>query len=106
MGGCATHREHRRDGELRLLDILARQAADFFDRRRAREALRQSEERLRVALAAGAMGTWVCRVATDGQLLDESMRRLAGLPPDADALPLDAFLRIVYDEDRSFARRA
>ncbi|MBV9926956.1 MAG: PAS domain-containing protein [Acidobacteria bacterium] len=33
--------------ELRLLDILARQAADFFERRRAEEALRESEERLR-----------------------------------------------------------
>jgi signal transduction histidine kinase/DNA-binding response OmpR family regulator len=35
--------------ELRLLDVLARQAADFFDRRRALEALRASEAALREA---------------------------------------------------------
>ena len=34
--------------ELGLLDILARQAADFFERRRTQEALRESEERFRL----------------------------------------------------------
>jgi PAS domain S-box-containing protein len=34
--------------ELRLLDILARQATDFFERSRAQEALRESEERFRL----------------------------------------------------------
>ncbi|NMG11101.1 histidine kinase [Brasilonema sp. UFV-L1] len=33
--------------ELRLLDILTRQAADFFERRRAQNVLRQSEEKYR-----------------------------------------------------------
>lgn len=32
--------------ELRLLDVLARQAADFFERRRAQNALQKSEQRL------------------------------------------------------------
>lgn len=35
--------------ELRVLDILARQAADFFDRRRVETALRESEAKLRAA---------------------------------------------------------
>lgn len=32
--------------ELRLLDVLARQAADFFERRGAQKALQKSEQRL------------------------------------------------------------
>lgn len=35
--------------ELRVLDILSRQAADFFDRRRVETALRESEAKLRAA---------------------------------------------------------
>ncbi|WP_052959059.1 PAS domain S-box protein [Methanoculleus sediminis] len=34
--------------ELRFIDVLARQAADFIDRKRAEEALRRSEERFRL----------------------------------------------------------
>lgn len=45
----AVHRPSER--ELRLLDVLARQAADFIERRTAREALRRSEQLARTLLA-------------------------------------------------------
>ena len=38
--------------DLRLLDILARQAADLIERRKADEALRQSERRLHEIIEA------------------------------------------------------
>ena len=42
--------------ELRLLDVLARQAADFFERRRTQEALQKSEQRLQRMLETEAFG--------------------------------------------------
>ncbi|HSL69464.1 MAG TPA: GAF domain-containing protein, partial [Longimicrobiales bacterium] len=54
IGVLSTHwREHRRpsERELRFLDLLARQAADLIERRRADEALRESEQRLGDELA-------------------------------------------------------
>jgi PAS domain S-box-containing protein len=42
--------------ELRLLDIIARQAADVIEHRNAQEALRQREERLRAIFDSAAVG--------------------------------------------------
>ena len=53
IGMLSTHwRKHYRPGEreLRFLDLLARQAADVLERRRAEDALRASEERLRLVV--------------------------------------------------------
>ena len=44
--------------DLRWLDLLARQAADLIERRRADNALRASEERFRVAQSAANIGTF------------------------------------------------
>ncbi len=49
VGMISTHfgKPHRpNERELRLMDLLARQAADYLERKRAEEALRESEERL------------------------------------------------------------
>jgi len=47
---CERHAPSERD--LRIFDVLARQAADLIERRRAEEAAQEKEEQLRV-LAAG-----------------------------------------------------
>ena len=54
LGMFSTHyrKPHRPDERsLRLLDLLARQAADIIERARMQEALRESEARFRAAAA-------------------------------------------------------
>lgn len=91
--------------ELGLLDVLARQAADLIEQRQAEAALRESEERLRLALSAGEMGTWQYRFATDEHILDPTMRQLLGLPTGTDVIPLEDFLHIVHEDDRPQVQR-
>jgi PAS domain S-box-containing protein len=77
---------------------------DLTERRQAEERVRESEERLRVALAAAQMGTWRWRIPQDEQLLDDSLRRLMGLPPGQEALSLEGFLSAVHAADRDRVR--
>lgn len=73
---------------------------DFTEGKLAADALRESEGRLRVALDAAEMGTWLWRIETDEQVLDESLRRLMGLQPDEKVVDLGGFLRAVHEGDR------
>src|SRR5215468_5251382 len=61
LGVFSTHyRKPQRPDEdtLRLLDLLARQAADMIEHVQGIAMLRESEERLRLALSSGTIGIW------------------------------------------------
>jgi PAS domain S-box-containing protein len=77
---------------------------DLTERRQAEEKVRESEERLRVALAAGEMGTWLYRIPQDEQVLDDSLRRLMGLPADDGVMTLDRFIAAIHPDDRRRVR--
>jgi PAS domain S-box-containing protein len=72
---------------------------DITERREAETALRESEERLRVALAAGRMGTWRYDLRTGAQWWDARQYELFGIAPTV-APSRDLFLSIVHPEDR------
>lgn len=73
---------------------------DLTERRRAEEALRDNERRLRVALAAARMGTWLWNIPTNEDRLDESLRRLLDIPEGEDVHTFEDFLGKVHPEDR------
>lgn len=77
---------------------------DSGARRRAAEhgvtALRESEERLRLALEAGRMGTWDWDLLTGRLRWSEGLERIYGLVPGEFGGTLDDFLRLVHPEDR------
>ncbi len=73
---------------------------DIHEQRRAELALRQSEERLRAALAASGTGIFRWDPHT-GQLLDfdDNLRRLFGFDPQEIAPTLQRFLERVHPAD-------
>jgi PAS domain S-box-containing protein len=86
-------------GELRMLDVLARQAADLIDSKRTEEALRESEERLRLALKSAELGAWDFDPVSGALSWSERCKAVFGLPPDA---PVDyrTFLDRLHPDDR------
>jgi len=78
---------------------------DLTEARRASEALRTSEERLRLALAATGLGIWDIDFATGDLEWSSEVRRILGVP-EAAALERDDFLALVHPDDRVRIRAA
>lgn len=73
---------------------------DTTERRRMQDALKEREERLTVALKAGRTGTWRWDLRTNVDVLDESLRKLFGLPPDKNFENIEGFYEIVHPDER------
>jgi PAS domain S-box-containing protein len=87
--------------ELQLAGIVAAQVAFAVVRTRAEEKARQSEERLRFALEAAAMGTWDWDLATQGVRWSSNVERLHGLPPGAFDSTFASYEREIHPDDRA-----
>ena len=72
--------------------------------REGEEALRQSEQRLRLALNAGGMGSWEWDLATDRLTWSERLERLFGLEPGAFGGTYAEFIALVHPADRELVR--
>ena len=68
--------------------------------KRAELALRQSEERLRTALAASDTGTFHWDLRTSELHWDQNLERLYGLPPGQTVTSIQEFLSKVHPDDR------
>ncbi len=75
-------------------------AQDITEQRQAQEALRESEERLRLALEAGRMGWWRLDLSSDEVHLSESQERQIGLPPGGFGGTLEEFVGRLHPDDR------
>jgi PAS domain S-box-containing protein len=76
-------------------------AQDISARRRAQAALAESEERLRIALDAGGMGTWDWDMRGGTMRWSESLERIHGLEPGTFGGMFEHFQADVHPDDRS-----
>jgi len=72
---------------------------DITERKEAEHALQLSEERLRLALDAGAMGTWDVNLETCEVKWSEAHQRLFGLAPGQFGGTMDGFWQCVHPDD-------
>ncbi|MDT3737776.1 MAG: PAS domain S-box protein [Denitratisoma sp.] len=87
-----------------MIDLAGEQCAlimvsDNTDRKRAEQALRESETLLRIAVQGGNIGLWEWDVATDKLRWNKRLRAIFGLPPDEGELTLPRFLAAIHPDD-------
>ena len=105
IGMISTHWREPHDpspGDLRMMDLLARQAADLIDRKRVEDALRESEARFRTVIENSRDGIHVLDVAT-GRYVFASPAHLALTGFSADELremTREAACERVHPDDR------
>jgi PAS domain S-box-containing protein len=76
-------------------------AEDITERRQIAETLRETQERLRLALDSSEVGTWDWLIPERRQVWDEHAGRLFGLAPDSHSDTAGHFMAAVHPEDRS-----
>jgi PAS domain S-box-containing protein len=87
------------------LQLLGEIFVSALERRKAEQALRESEEQLNLAASAAEAGIWMIDVGTGGLWMTDKTREIFQFPPDED-LSFERFLAIVFPEDRESVRAA
>jgi PAS domain S-box-containing protein len=89
-----------RDDEQQLVEVISAQVAFALARTRADANSRVTEERLRFALDAAAMGTWELRLPSRVVTWSDGLERIHGYQPGAFDNSFESYKRIIHDEDR------
>ena len=84
----------------RLIDICTHVAAIAITRHERVEALRASEERLRLALSGGNVDIWEYEVDTERLRWHGELKVNLGWPPGVETLPLETVVKAVHPADR------
>ena len=104
LGIISTHfnKVHAPDErELRMIDILARQAADIIEHKLAEEELRENREDLDHAQAVGNIGSWRLNVHKNKLTWSDENYRVFGIPKGTP-LTYETFLSTIHPDDREY----
>lgn len=102
VGALSVHAAEPRawsSDEIVLVEDVAERIWMALERMRAEQALQESEERLRIALEAGRMGTWRYDMRTGRQQWSRRQFEIFGLEPTDEAPSRALFLSRVVPED-------
>jgi PAS domain S-box-containing protein len=72
---------------------------DITKRKRAEEALKESEDRLRMAIESAQLGTWDWNLTTDCLTWDANCKAMFGLPPEAQS-SIESFFEALHPDER------
>jgi len=93
--------------DLDTLQALADHCGGALERIRAEAALGESNERLRLALAAGKMGTWTRELASPGRMIwSPELEAIFGLRPGEFPGTEAALYEFIHPEDHELVRQA
>jgi PAS domain S-box-containing protein len=93
------HATPMRDVQGRILRWFGT-CTDIDEAKRAADELTQGEERLRMALEAGRMGTWDWDLRTGEVAWSANMEEIHGLPEGGFDGTIEGFRRLVHPDDR------
>jgi PAS domain S-box-containing protein len=85
---------------LRMFAAIGSQIGQFIERRRVEAAAMIGEERLRLALEAGRMGTWEWDIPTQRVAWSPGLELIHGLRPGTFPGTFEAFQADIHPEDR------
>jgi PAS domain S-box-containing protein len=106
-----------RDGQVRRVLLSAERiemageacalvmTVDITQRRAVEQALRESEERLRLATEGGGVGIWAWDVPSGRLDWNDELKTIFGLPADTGELTLEGFVAAIHPDDRARVER-
>jgi PAS domain S-box-containing protein len=108
IGIFSTHyrtRHHFTERTLKLIDLLARQAADIIDRSQSEAALKANQIRLGLALDAAHAGIWEWNLQTNVNFWSEEVWKVFGLVPHSVKPSFQSWLQTIHPDDRAQTER-
>ena len=97
---CFSHEIEELDKDfLEMAGNIGSQLGQFMERKRAEDALRESERRLQMALVAGQMGAWEWNFSTNQVTWSSSLEVIHGLTPGSFGGSFEDFKRDIDAED-------
>ena len=85
---------------MRLIEMATYTASIAIIKYHETEALRASEERLRLAVTGANVGIWEWSIGTGRLVWSSELKAIFGWPPDAEDLTLQRFFSVIHAEDR------
>jgi PAS domain S-box-containing protein len=101
LGMLSTHFRsvhHSTEGDLLLLDLYVRQLGDIIERHKVDDALRESEERLRLVQYGASTGIWELDLRTDKLVWTPQLEAIFGLAPGSVKVYADFRDRVHPDD--------